>query len=140
MLQEKGLSHRRSCRLAALSRSTARYEPSDKDEPLLKRIKELALEHIRYGYRRIATFLNRDGHRMSFGRPHRLWRQARRFALPHKLSGARVAQRHRVGVGPGELLNVEDLQPRTIGVDVAQMKAIARRRLQNGSNSEQGRG
>ena len=33
---------------------------------------ELSAQYPRYGYRRIAIFLDRDGHRMSFGRAHRL--------------------------------------------------------------------
>jgi hypothetical protein len=37
----------------------------------------LSAQYPRYGYRRIAIFLARDGHRMSFGRAHRLWRLAR---------------------------------------------------------------
>jgi putative transposase len=36
----------------------------------------LSRQYPRYGYRRIAIFLGRDGHAMSFGRAHRLWRKA----------------------------------------------------------------
>jgi transcriptional regulator with XRE-family HTH domain len=50
MLQAKGISHRRSCRLSGISRNTAKYEPSKKDEPLVARMEELATEHFRYGY------------------------------------------------------------------------------------------
>ena len=37
----------------------------------------LSATYPRYGYRRIRIFLERDGHAMSFGRAHRLWRRAR---------------------------------------------------------------
>jgi putative transposase len=60
ILQEKGLSFRRSCGLAGISRNTAKYQPIEKDKPLVARMKELATEHFRYGYRRIWALLRRE--------------------------------------------------------------------------------
>jgi putative transposase len=51
---------------------------------------ELSAEYPRYGYRRISIFLGRDGHVMSFGRAHRLWRQAR-LQCPRKRPRKRIA-------------------------------------------------
>jgi len=51
---------------------------------------ELSACYPRYGYRRISIFLARDGHGMSFGRAHRLWRQAR-LQLPRKRPRKRIA-------------------------------------------------
>ncbi len=51
---------------------------------------ELAAQYPRYGYRRIAIFLGRDGHAMSFGRAHRLWRRAR-LQVPRKRPRKRIA-------------------------------------------------
>ena len=51
---------------------------------------ELATQYPRYGYRRIAIFLGRDGHAMSFGRAHRLWRRAR-LQVPRKRPRKRIA-------------------------------------------------
>ena len=51
---------------------------------------ELSAQYPRYGYRRIAIFLARDGHRMSFGRAHRLWRLAR-LQVPRKRPRKRIA-------------------------------------------------
>lgn len=51
---------------------------------------ELSLQYPRYGYRRIAIFLRRDEHAMSFGRAHRLWREAK-LQLPKKRGRKRVA-------------------------------------------------
>jgi putative transposase len=61
-----------------------------KDAPALKRMVELSLQYPRYGYRRIAIFLRRDGHVMSFGRAHRLWREAK-LQLPKKRGRKRIA-------------------------------------------------
>jgi putative transposase len=43
---------------------------------LLLRIRELAREHPRYGYRRITALLRREGWSVNRKRVHRLWRQA----------------------------------------------------------------
>jgi putative transposase len=51
---------------------------------------ELSAQYPRYGYRRIAIFLRRDGFAMSFSRAHRLWRQAR-LQLPRRRPRKRVA-------------------------------------------------
>jgi putative transposase len=50
----------------------------------------LSAQYPRYGYRRIAIFLGRDGHRMSFGRAYRLWRAAR-LQVPRRRPRKRIA-------------------------------------------------
>ena len=45
----------------------------------------LAALYPRYGYRRIAIFLERERHIMSFGRCHRLWSQAK-LQVPRMLA------------------------------------------------------
>ena len=50
---------------------------AEEDAPVLARMSELAAQYPRYGYRRVRIFLGRDGHKMSFGRAYRLWRQAK---------------------------------------------------------------
>ena len=88
----KGLSQRRACTLLGVGRSALHYCSTKltKDRPVLARMAELAAQYPRYGYRRIAIFLGRDGHAMSFGRAYRLWRQAR-LQVPRKRSRKRVA-------------------------------------------------
>src|ERR1043165_8906056 len=51
---------------------------------------ELSAQYPRYGYRRIRVFLGRDGHPMSPGRAHRLWRGAR-LQVPRKRGRKRIA-------------------------------------------------
>ncbi len=74
MLQIKGLSFRRSCGLAGIGRNAAKYQPSEKDMPLVTRMKELATEHFRYGYRRIWALLRREGWMVNVKRIWRLWK------------------------------------------------------------------
>jgi putative transposase len=88
----KGLSQRRACTLLGVSRSALSYQrvrPA-KDASVLARMAELSAQYPRYGYRRIAIFLARDGYPMSFGRAHRLWRLAR-LQVPQKRPRKRIA-------------------------------------------------
>ena len=57
---------------------------------MVERMTELSAKNPRYGYRRIRTLLDRDGHAMSPGRAHRLWRTAR-LQVPRKRQRKRVA-------------------------------------------------
>jgi putative transposase len=88
----KGLSQRRACTLLGVGRSALHYRSrkAEKDAAVLARMTVLAGQYPRYGYRRIAIFLGRDGHKMSFSRAHRLWRQAR-LQVPRKRPRKRIA-------------------------------------------------
>jgi putative transposase len=88
----KGLSQRRACTLIGVGRSALHYRSAkaEKDAPVLTRMAELSALYPRYGYRRIAVFLGRDGHRLSFGRAHRLWRRAK-LQVPRKRPRKRIA-------------------------------------------------
>lgn len=58
-------------------RSSQRYEakPRDDEEALVKRMRELVGERPRFGYRRIAALLRREGWKASATRVLRLWRR-----------------------------------------------------------------
>ena len=88
----RGLSARRACTLFSVARSALEYRSrkAAKDAPVVTRMKELSAQYPRYGYRRIRIFLNRDGHRMSPGRAHRLWQTAR-LQVPRKRPRKRIA-------------------------------------------------
>src|SRR4051812_11785007 len=55
-----------------------------------ERMRALAAQYPRYGYRRVRIFLARDGHPMSTDRAHRLWR-AERLQLPRRRPRRRIA-------------------------------------------------
>jgi putative transposase len=88
----KGLSQRRACTLIGVGRSALHYRSvkAEKDAPVLNRMAALSALYPRYGYRRIAIFLGRDGHKLSFGRAHRLWRHAK-LQVPRKRARKRIA-------------------------------------------------
>ena len=57
-------SQRAACRALHLARSTYGYRgraPTQREELLRKRLRELSVKHPRYGYRRIAAVLRREG-------------------------------------------------------------------------------
>ena len=103
----RGLSQRRACTLLSVARSALRYSSrkEEQDAPVLARMRELAAQYPRYGYRRIAIFLARDGHTMSFGRCYRLWKVAG-LEVPRRRPRKRVAggrPRPQAPTGPNQV-------------------------------------
>src|SRR5436853_575194 len=66
----RGLSQRFACALLRTARSSLHYASTKTptDAPVVTRMRELASQYPRYGYRRIRVFLGRDGHRMGYSR------------------------------------------------------------------------
>ena len=60
LVEKHGLSERRACELVGIYRSTARYQPKRADDSwLAEKIKKIAYEKKRFGYRRIYMLLRR---------------------------------------------------------------------------------
>jgi putative transposase len=77
-MKSRGISERRACAYAALHRSTSRYNSKRDPRPeLVSRIRELAAERPRYGYRRLHVLLRRDAQWADVNRKllYRLYRQ-----------------------------------------------------------------
>ena len=71
-----GLSRRRACGLAGVSRSVMEYVARRADDgPLRERIHHWAREKPRYGYRRIYVLLRREGHTVNRKRVDRIYRE-----------------------------------------------------------------
>jgi putative transposase len=70
-------SERRACRVLSQPRSSQRRKskPRDDEAMLTRRMRELVRERPRFGYRRIAALLRREGWRANPKRIWRLWRQ-----------------------------------------------------------------
>jgi putative transposase len=90
MIQERhGFSERRACRLVGQPRSTQRRPPPevpDEEERIRARLRQLARERRRYGYRRMAAFLREEGFCVNHKRIQRLCRDEglRVFRRPKK--------------------------------------------------------
>lgn len=78
-LQERfGVSERRACRVAGQHRSTQRKQPRPPrpdDERLASRLREIAGEHPRWGWKTAHTILLREGWSINRKRTRRIWRQ-----------------------------------------------------------------
>ena len=72
------MSQRRACRVIAGDRSSVRYQARRADDaPLRERLKALAQERRRFGYRRLHVLLRREGHAVNRKRVQRLYREER---------------------------------------------------------------
>jgi putative transposase len=69
------MSERHACRLMDLARSTHRYRSclAERDGPLRARLKELAAQRLRFGYRRLTAMLAREGRPAKHKRVYRLY-------------------------------------------------------------------
>ena len=70
------MSERRACRVLGVDRSSVRYEATKSDDSALReRLKALAHERRRFGYRRLHVLLRREGHAVNRKRVQRLYRE-----------------------------------------------------------------
>jgi putative transposase len=77
-IKEKSYSQRRACVLVGLAPKTFRYQPKRPDEAgLRERVKELANERRRFGYRRLHLLLKREGVSVNHKRLFRIYREER---------------------------------------------------------------
>jgi transposase InsO family protein len=77
-LQRKlALSERRACQVISQPRATQRYVPREVEDEkeLVRRMKQLAAAHPRYGYRRIWALLRGEKFAVNKKRVRRLWRR-----------------------------------------------------------------
>jgi putative transposase len=76
VMERHGLSQRHACRLVGLDRSTLRYRRKRPDDATVRqRLRELAAERRRFGYRRLDWMLQREGHAMNHKKLYRLYRE-----------------------------------------------------------------
>jgi len=72
------ISERRACRLIGTDRTSVRYQGvRPADDALRERLKALAEERRRFGYRRLHVLLRREGHAVNKKRVQRLYREER---------------------------------------------------------------
>jgi putative transposase len=77
-IKDKSYSQRRACGLVGLQPKTYRYASRRPDDaPIRRRLRELALERRRFGYRRLHILLQREGVRPNHKKLYRLYREER---------------------------------------------------------------
>jgi len=97
MQVEVELSQRRACGLMELYRATCRYQKRrSEDQPLRVRLRELAEERRRFGYRRLQVLLEREGWQVNHKRVYRVYvERSCRCGVSVGGSAARCASRCR---------------------------------------------
>lgn len=80
------VSARRAMRVVGLSRSRWHYRPQRPvvDAPIRTRLKELAAQRPRFGYKRLHVLLRREGVVVNLKRVYRLYREERLLVRPHR--------------------------------------------------------
>lgn len=68
------VSQRRACHALGAARSSVRYVSVRGDDPIREPLRALATRRPRYGYRRLAVLLRREGWRVNDKRVYRLYR------------------------------------------------------------------
>ena len=72
------ISERRACRVLGTDRTSVRYRATRPDDgELRERLKALAQERRRFGYRRLHVMLRREGHAVNRKRVQRIYREER---------------------------------------------------------------
>jgi putative transposase len=80
-----GLSQRRSCTLAGISRSSCTYAARSRDdEPVLAQLRDFAQKEKRSGYWRAYVALRKQGLAINHKRVQRLWQQAKLQVPPRR--------------------------------------------------------
>jgi putative transposase len=83
-IKTRKLSERRGCDLSGLNRRSHRYRQRRKPlRKLTEKIRQLAMKHPSFGYRRIRALLRRDGIKINLKKVYRLWKQEK-LALPSR--------------------------------------------------------
>lgn len=78
LVEAHEMSERRACRVAGVDRSSVRYRSTRPDDGELRgRLRELAGERRRFGYRRLHVLLRREGVEVNRKRVQRLYREER---------------------------------------------------------------
>ena len=94
--EQLDISERQACRCVRANRRMIRYVRIPKDAvPLRTRLEELAAERRRFGYRRLAVLLRRDGWKVNIKRVLRVYREAH--------LQVRKRLKRRVAIGRGDL-------------------------------------
>jgi putative transposase len=76
VMERHGLSQRHACELVGLDRSTLRYQRKRPDDAALRqRLRELAAERRRFGYRRLGWMLERERQVLNHKKLYRLYRE-----------------------------------------------------------------
>lgn len=90
-VETHGMSERRACAILGVDRSSVRYRSTRPDDAALRaRLRELAEQRRRFGYRRLHVLLRLEGHALNRKKTQRLYREEG-LAVRRRKSRRRIA-------------------------------------------------
>ena len=103
--KQHGVSERRACRVVGLGRSSLRYR-GHRAQParLVERLRELAVQRPRFGYRRLHVMLRREGFAVNCKRVYRLYKLDG-LTVRRRLRRRRAASTARIVLAPATRAN-----------------------------------
>jgi putative transposase len=114
-LQDLGLSERAACRISGCPRSVAQYRVRRTDDArIVDRLKAIAAERRRFGYRRLNLMLRREGIVANHKRVYRIYRNLALQLRPRRKRGVRYVRGNDVPVvsRPGERWSIDFVHDR----------------------------
>jgi putative transposase len=114
-LQDLGLSQRAACRITGCARSVAQYRVRRIDSPhLVERLKAIAAERRRFGYRRLGLMLRREGIVVNHKRVYRIYRGLALQLRPRRKRGVRYVRGNDVPIvtAPNERWSIDFVHDR----------------------------
>ena len=114
LIETFAATQRKACELAQISRSSFRYRSNpEKDHKLKERLRHLAAEKPRYGYRRLCVLLGREGEKVNHKRVFRVYRAARLSVKRRKRKSlVRVGQPSFIATRPNQQWSLDFVHDR----------------------------
>jgi putative transposase len=114
IVQAYAVSERRACRATSVARSTMGYKARrPTQEPLRRRLRELAAARVSYGYLRLHILLKREGWTVNHKRVYRLYREEElglQRRKPKRRRSAMPRTPRRVTIAPNERWAMDFMQ------------------------------
>jgi putative transposase len=99
VLEAHRVTERRACAVMSVERSLIRYSSvKPKDTDLRARLKAIALERRRFGYRRLAIFLRREGFACNIKKIYRIYREENLMVKRRKGRKKAIGTRHQLQI------------------------------------------
>jgi len=114
-LQELGVSQRAACRISGCPRSVAQYRVRRADDAwVIDRLKAIAAERRRFGYRRLGLMLRREGIVANHKRVYRIYRSLALQLRPRRKRGVRYVRGNVIPAvtRPGERWSIDFVHDR----------------------------
>jgi len=114
-LQGFGVSQRAGCRITRCARSVAQYRIRRIDDSrMIGRLKAIAAERRRFGYRRLGLMLRREGVVANHKRVYRVYRELALQLRPRRKRGVRYLRGNEISpvTAPGERWSIDFVHDR----------------------------